>query len=125
MSDLDPFIHVNNGVQCHYFDLGRSAYLAEVLKNPVDWRTINLILVHIELDFKRPILFTDEIICESKVYELGVRSFKMLQQIRDVQTNEVKTICQSVLCSFDRNTLASMPLSDEQIMLIREFEGIL
>jgi acyl-CoA thioester hydrolase len=104
--------------------LGRSAYLAKVLQNPVDWKTVNLVLVHLALDFKHPILFTDEIVCESKVYELGVRSFKMLQQIREINSNEVKTLCQSVVCSFDRNTLASVPLSDEQIMLIREFEKL-
>ena len=46
MSDLDPFVHVNNGVQCHYFDLGRSFYLEKVLQNQVDWTTIDLVLQH-------------------------------------------------------------------------------
>ncbi|MDR1346152.1 MAG: thioesterase family protein [Bacteroidales bacterium] len=124
MSDLDPFVHVNNGAQCHYFDLGRSAYLEKVLQNPVDWKTVNMVLVHISMDFKRPVLFADEIVCDSKVYELGVRSFKMQQQIRDMHTGEIKTVCRSAVCRFDRQTLASMPLSDEQVRLIREFEGI-
>jgi len=122
MSDLDPFVHVNNGVQCHYFDLGRSAYLAKVLPDQMDWKTINLVLVHIALDFKHPIFFTDNIVCESKVYELSVHSFKMFQQIRDINTDEIKTVCQSVVCSFDRQTLSSVPLSEEQIRLIRTFE---
>ncbi|MBQ2514371.1 MAG: thioesterase family protein [Bacteroidales bacterium] len=125
MSDLDPFVHVNNGIQCHYFDLGRSFYLEQVLQNQVDWTTIDLVLVHIELDFAAPVEFHDRLVCESKIVEIGHKSLKMVQQLRDTKTNTVKTTCFSVLAGFDRTNHQSIPIREEYKQLIREFEGSL
>ena len=124
MSDLDPFVHVNNGIQCHYFDLGRSFYLEQVLQNQVDWTTIDLVLVHIELDFAAPVEFHDQLVCESKIIEIGNKSLKMLQRLRETKTNTVKTTCLSVLAGFDRTTHQSIPINEEYKRLIREFEGM-
>ena len=124
MSDLDPFVHVNNGTQCHYFDLGRSFYLEKVLQNQVDWTTIDLVLVHIDLDFLAPVEFHDQLVCESKIVEIGHKSLKMRQQLRDLNTNTVKTTCYSVLAGFDRQTHLSIPICEEYKERIREFERI-
>lgn len=124
MSDLDPFVHVNNGIQCHYFDLGRSFYLEQVLQNQVDWTTIDLVLVHIELDFAAPVEFHDELVCESKIMEIGHKSLKMIQQLRDTRTNIVKTTCFSVLAGFDRTSHQSIPIREEYKERIREFEHL-
>ncbi len=124
MSDLDPFVHVNNGIQCHYFDLGRSFYLEKVLQNQVDWKTIDLVLVHIELDFAAPVEFHDKLVCESKIFEIGHKSLKMRQQLRDLNTNTVKTTCLSVLAGFDRTTHQAIPICEEYKQRIREFEGM-
>ena len=124
MSDLDPFVHVNNGVQCHYFDLGRSFYLEKVLQNQVDWTTIDLVLVHIELDFAAPVEFHDKLVCESKIIEIGNKSLKMVQRLRETTTNTVKTTCLSVLAGFDRTTHQAIPICEEYKQRIREFEGM-
>jgi len=124
MSDLDPFVHVNNGIQCHYFDLGRSFYLEKVLQNQVDWTTIDLVLVHIELDFAAPVEFHDKLVCESKIIEIGNKSLKMVQRLRETTTNTVKTTCLSVLAGFDRQTHQAIPICEEYKVRIREFEGV-
>ena len=124
MSDLDPFVHVNNGIQCHYFDLGRSFYLEKVLQNQVDWTTIDLVLVHIDLDFLAPVEFHDQLVCESKIVEIGHKSLKMRQQLRDTRTNTVKTTCFSVLAGFDRTSHQSIPIREEYKERIREFEHL-
>ena len=124
MSDLDPFVHVNNGIQCHYFDLGRSFYLEKVLQNQVDWTTIDLVLVHIELDFAAPVEFHDKLVCESKIIEIGNKSLKMVQRLRETTTNTVKTTCLSVLAGFDRTTHQAIPICEEYKERIREFEGV-
>ena len=124
MSDLDSYVHVNNGIQCHYFDLGRSFYLEKVLQNQVDWKTIDLVLVHIELDFAAPVEFHDKLVCESKIFEIGNKSLKMRQQLRDLNTNPVKTTCLSVLAGFDRTTHQAIPICEEYKQRIREFEGM-
>ena len=42
-----------------------------------------------DLDFRKPVLFHDAIVCESRVTEMGNSSFKMEQLLRDSETGEV------------------------------------
>jgi len=122
MSDLDPFAHVNNGVQCNYFDYGRSCYFECVLGEAINWLTVDLVLVHVGLDFKSPIKFHDQIVCETKVYELGNKSFQMMQHLWCSETGIVKSTCHSVMAGFDRQTERSIPIQGKYKKLISEFE---
>lgn len=122
MCDLDPFAHVNNGVQCNYFDYGRGQYFEKVFGKPIDWMTMDMVLVHVELDFRRPIKIHDEIVCETNIYEFGDKSMKMVQQLRCKKTNEVKTVCHCVLCGFDRETEKSIPIQERYKERITAFE---
>lgn len=124
MSDLDPFAHANNGAQCNYFDYGRSSYFEHVFNEPINWHTMDMVLVHVELDFKEGIEFHDSIVCESKVLSIGQKSVKMMQQLRDTRTGVIKTTCYSVLAGFDRSTHLSIPIRDEYKRLFREFEQL-
>lgn len=124
MSDLDPFNHVNNGDQCHYFDYGRSQYFEQVFGHGIDWLTFDLVIVHLDLDFHSGIEFQDKIVCKSKVLALGNKSFKMVQQLIEERTGEVKTTCHSVICGFDRGKHSSLPIREEYKQRISEVEGI-
>lgn len=124
MSDLDPFVHVNNGAQCNYFDFGRSCYFEHVFQMPINWQEMDMVLVHVELDFKEGIEVHDNIVCETKVLALGNKSVKMMQQLRDTSTNKVKTTCYSVLAGFDRTTHHSIPIREDYKKLFREFEHL-
>ncbi len=123
MSDLDPFVHVNNGAQCNLFDYGRSAYLENLLGNAIQWNELDLVLVHLELDFCSPVLISDQIVCDTKIYELGNKSMKMLQHLRDTKTNTVKTICKSVIAGLDRHSGSSVPIREIYKEKVRAFEN--
>lgn len=122
MSDLDPFNHVNNGIQCSYLDLGRSAYIEEILGQKIDWLTIDLVLAHISLDFLVPINYGDSIVCACKVSHLGNKSFKMVQHIIDSETGIIKTRSESVIVGLDREKLISIPIKQEYRDKLKEFE---
>lgn len=124
MNDLDPFVHVNNGVQCNYFDYGRSCYFEQVFRTPINWSELDLVLVHIELDFKQGIEYHDDIVCETQVLSVGNKSLKMMQQLRDVKTNMIKSTCFSVVAGFDRHTHLSIPIREEYKRLFYEFEDL-
>ena len=104
MSDLDPYNHVNNGAQCNYFDMGRSLFFEHAFQTKIDWLSFKYVLVHVELDFKNPIRFHDDLICESLVTEVGNSSFKMEQRLVDRKTDLVKTICNCAVVYFNRVT---------------------
>jgi len=122
MCDLDPFAHVNNGVQCNYFDYGRSLYFESVFGEKIDWLNMDMVLVHTELDFKQPIKIHDDIVCETAIYHIGNKSIAMIQQLRSAQTGIVKTICKSVLAGFDRTTESSIPIQEKYKVAIQNFE---
>lgn len=124
MSDLDPYVHANNGSQCNYLDFGRGAYFEQVFKRPIDWKSLDVVLVHLELDFRDSIEFHDEIVCDTKVVALGNKSMKMRQQLRDSKTGIVKTVSYCVLSGFDRVTHTSKPISEAYKNAIRSFEQL-
>ena len=124
MSDLDPFVHVNNGAQCHYFDYGRSNYLEHVLEMTIDWATFDLVLVHVGMDFCDSISFHDQLVCESRVVSLGHKSFRMEQQLRDLRTGIVKTTCECVLAGLDRTTGQGIPIQEAYKEKFRTFEHL-
>jgi len=118
MSDLDPYNHVNNGAQCNFFDMGRSLYFEHTFNAKIDWLTFKYVLVHVDLDFRKPVLFHDAIACESRVIEIGNSSFKMEQLLRDSKTGEVKTLCHAVVVYFNRETNKSERIPDEERALL-------
>ena len=124
MSDLDPYNHVNNGSQCNYFDMGRSRYFEHVFQTEIDWLTFKYVLVHVDLDFRKPVQFHDPIVCESRVLEIGNSSFKMEQLLRDSETGEVKTLCHAVVVYFDRETNKAERIPDEERKLIEKENGL-
>lgn len=122
MSDLDSFSHVNNGAQCNLFDFGRSAYFEHVFAEKIDWSLMDLVIVHLDIDFLHPLLFGDDVVCDSKVYEIGNKSMKMIQQLRVTNNNIVKTICKSVIVGFDRINQTSLPIKSAYREKITTFE---
>lgn len=122
MSDLDPYNHVNNGSQCHYFDMGRSRFFEHAFNTEINWLTFKYVLVHVEMDFRKPIQFHDRIECESEVIEVGNSSFKMVQRLVDRKTDEVKTICHCAVVYFDRKANKSERIPDLEREMLEEWK---
>ena len=118
MADLDPFNHVNNGSQCHFYDYGRTLFYEQCFGEQIDWLTFEYVLAHLQLDFKRPILIHDAIVCETSLEELGYTSMKLIQRLIDTNTNEVKGICRSVVVRIDRITYKPIAIPEEHRKLL-------
>lgn len=118
MSDLDPFDHVNNGAQCNLFDYGRSQYFENLFKKEINWLTFDFVLVHVELDFKKPVRIHDKIVCETEAYEVGHTSFKMRQYLKNAVTDEILTVCHSVIVCIDREKNIPKEISDGQKLIL-------
>lgn len=117
MSDLDPFDHVNNGAQCNLFDYGRSQYFENLFKKEINWLMFDFVLVHVELDFKKPVKIHDKIVCETEAYEVGHTSFKMRQYLKNAVTDEILTVCHSVIVCIDREKNIPKEISDDQKLM--------
>lgn len=124
MSDLDPFAHVNNGVQCNLFDYGRSCYFEHVFGSHIDWLTMSLVIVHIEMDFLHPIDNRDNIVCETHVDKIGSRSISMVQRLKDLNTNTTKTACRCVIAGYDREKRLSVAIANDYKAKLTKFEQL-
>lgn len=121
-NDVDKFGHVNNTVYFSFYDLGKTEYFASVCPH-VDWEKDGIVVVHIEADFLAQIFATDHITVQTAVSEIGTKSFHLTQRVIDLETNEVKCICNSVMVTFDLENHVSKPLTEEWINAICKYEG--
>lgn len=121
-SDLDSLNHVNNSFHSQYFDVGRINYFEAVMGSKIDWSKIKVVIVHIEIDFLEPIFQGDKINVESKIISFGNKSMKMLQRIVDIQTGNVKSICETILSGFKHSTNSSMVIPEEFKSIFWKFE---
>lgn len=82
--DLDAFGHVNNAVFFSYAELARIRYLVDVLRPEVPFDRMPLILARVELDYRSPILFGEDVTVETRVDRVGGSSFSMSHRMTAV-----------------------------------------
>ena len=123
MTDLDTFGHVNNGVYYSYYDIGRFHYLT-LIKEDIRWDVLSMVIVRTEIDFKESIHFEDDISVETKMLEMGNKSYKMMQRIIDNNTGNIKSTCICILCGFDRKNNTSKEIPQDFKDRVLAFEAI-
>ncbi len=121
-NDFDALGHVNNSVYFSLYDLGKIKYFDEVLPLVSDKREVGVVIGHIEVSFLLPVYPGENVAVETAVVEIGNKSFKLLQHLVDLDTNEVKCICQTVMICFDAKTKSTRPISDEWRKAMTDFE---
>jgi acyl-CoA thioester hydrolase len=100
-NDVDIAGHVNNAVYQEYFDYGKLKYFNLVLGDQVDWKKEGIVLANINIDFFLPIWLEEEIKILTKVVSFGTKSFKIHQEIWDLEDKELKSRAISTMVSFD------------------------
>ena len=105
-SDIDGYLHVNNGVYFSYFEHARAVFLYKV----AGWDVLDVgtVVGRIEIDYIRPIHLTDQVDALVKCSRLGNSSFDLEQVLvgKDSSGKEqVYAICKSVLVSVDKSSM--------------------
>lgn len=121
MTDLDPFQHVNNGILCAYFDLGRLQYMKDIV-GYLSLSELDMVLVHTEFDYLHSIRFHDEIAVETTITGIGEKSVKMLQRIVSKDNSTTYCLCYSVLSGYDRSQDCSKKINETFKKIIFDFE---
>lgn len=122
-NDFDTLGHLNNTVYFSFYDLGKTTYFESVLREKIDRTNLDLVIAHIEVDFLTPVFPVENIAVQTAVVEIGRKSFKLFQQLIDVDTKDVKCVCRTVMVGFDVRTNTSKLLSDRWKESISRFEG--
>jgi len=100
-SDIDGYLHVNNGVYFSYFEHARAVFLYKV----AGWDVLDVgtVVGRIEIDYIRPIHLTDQVEALVKCSRLGNSSFDLEQ---------VYATCKSILVSVDKSSMKPVPVPD-------------
>jgi acyl-CoA thioester hydrolase len=112
-SDIDGYLHVNNGVYFSYFEHARAVFL--YLQAGWDVLDVGTVVGRIEIDYIRPIHLQDQVEALVKCSRLGNSSFDLEQVLlgRDAAgTEHVFATCKSVLVSVDKNSMKPVSIPD-------------
>lgn len=121
-NDVDKFGHVNNTIYFQFYDTAKTDYIAHVCPN-VDWEKEAIMVVHINTDFLSQIIGECKIGVRTATSRIGNKSFDLIQEVYDTDTNEIKCTCTSVMVAFDLEKHQSMVLPRRWIDAINKFEG--
>jgi acyl-CoA thioester hydrolase len=121
--DIDAFGHVNNAVFFTYVELARIRYLLDVLTPEQPFDKLPLILARVELDFRSPITFGEEVVVETRVDRIGRTSFAMTHRMTAGPDARLAADVQSVLVTYDYAAARPIPVPDEWRRRFGEHEG--
>ena len=122
-NDFDALGHVNNSVYFSFYDLGKTDYFRNVIPEMTTDQHVGVVIANIQVNFLLPVYPQENVAVQTAVTEIGHKSFKLLQQLIDLDTNEVKCICNTVMVGFDAQTKTTSPISDEWRKEINQYEG--
>ena len=122
-NDVDKFGHVNNTIYFQFYDSGKTDYVSTVCKG-FDWDQYAIFVVKIEVEFFAQIKGADRIAVRTRTVHLGNKSFRLEQEIFDIDTQEVKSRCLSIMVLYDLEHQHTIPLPEEWRQAICRYEGL-
>jgi acyl-CoA thioester hydrolase len=108
--DLDAMGHVNNAVFLTYIESARVAYLQH-LGAAATLDDMSIIVARIEIDFRAPVGFGEEVAISVRASRFGGKSFDLEYVLRVGDT--VVAEAKSVLVSYDYGKGEAVELPDE------------
>jgi acyl-CoA thioester hydrolase len=108
--DLDPMGHVNNAVFLTYIEQARVAFLTEV-GAATGLEDMNMIVARVEIDFKAPVRFGQELEISVRASRFGTKSFELEYVLR--VDGEIVAGAKSVQVAYDYGRREPVPLPSE------------
>ncbi|TNF39483.1 MAG: acyl-CoA thioesterase [Cytophagales bacterium] len=113
-SDIDRYLHVNNGIYFSYFEHARAVFLYEAC----GWNvlTVGTVVGRVEIDYLRPIHMEDQVEALVRCTRVGNSSFDLDQYLvgKNAASEElVFAKCKCILVSVDMKTMKPVPVPAE------------
>jgi acyl-CoA thioester hydrolase len=109
--DLDALGHVNNAVYLTYLESARIAYWMHVTGSS-DLSGLAMILARVELDYRSPGSFGEELVAGARCASLGRSSFTMEFRIEEQGSGRLVLEARKVLVHYDYAARRSTPIPD-------------
>lgn len=122
-NDVDVLGHVNNTVYFSFYDTGKAHYFQAVHNTPMDWNNVDTVIANVNCAYINPIFFTDKIEVFTRCESIHEKSFRLLQMIVDINTGQIKSVCESVMVSYDPHRKKSFELPEFWREHLSRYEG--
>jgi len=106
-SDCDMVGHVNNAIYSVMFEAGRTDLMQAAGIYSLD-SSFSMVIVRIEIDFKREMNWPGDVVIETYVERIGNKSIHMRQVLRSI--GEVRAEGLSILAAIDRESRRAIEL---------------
>ena len=126
-SDIDAVGHVNNAIYLTYFEEARLNYWHDVIQ----WnlQENGVIVGRSEVNYLKPVMFQDEIVCYVRTTRIGNSSFDVMHVLSKITEHgeEICTTGKTVCISYDykANKSVSIPKTERQKMIAYDEPGLI
>ncbi len=121
-SDQDSLAHINNVALAQYFEVGRTAYVYDIIRAAGCHGRIEFILARLVIDFKRELHYPGAVEVGSRLTRLGTRSLTTGYAI--FRGEDCIATSEAVNVFYDLKTRRSTePPPDVRALLERELES--
>jgi acyl-CoA thioester hydrolase len=107
--DLDPMGHVNNAVFLTYVESARVEFLKHLGVAPT-LEELGIIVARVEIDFRAPVRFGDEVEVTAWVSRFGGKSFDLDHELR--VDGSIVAEAKTVLVTYDYSKRQPVPIPD-------------
>ena len=111
-SDIDGYMHVNNGVYFSYFEHARALFLHQV----ADWNVMEVgtVVGKTTIEYISPIHLEDKFKCLVRCTRMGNSSFDLEQVIVSEEESSLRIFsrCHTVMVSVDMKTMKPTPVPE-------------
>ncbi len=121
-SDFDMQGHLNASVYFTYFETARLAY-TNVVFGALDWSKKGMVIAHQEMNYKKPIFFTDKISTKIGLLSFGNSTIKVGVQIMKMRREE-EVLCAEgscILVCFDNEKHEVIPTPQEWLDALQAY----
>ncbi len=120
-SDIDGYLHVNNGVYFNYFEHARAVFLHQVCN--WDVMATGTVVGRIAIDYYQPIHFEDKVRSLVECSRIGNASFDLEQYLLEEKkdgTSSVYSKCKCTMVTVDMETMKPIQIPEEYRMKLRK-----
>ncbi len=121
-NDVDVLGHMNNTVYFSLYDTAKADYFTIVQGKQIDWKHVDIVVANVNCAYLAPVFFGEDIEVLTTCVSISEKSFKLIQMIRETNTLEPKSICETIMVSFDPKTQTACEMPEIWKRQLCDFE---
>lgn len=121
-NDIDILGHLNNTVYFSLYDMGKARYMEAAGLRNVGVSRPDTVIADIHCAYLQPIHFDDRIYVLTRCSEVGDKHYTLQQMLVD-QNDNVRSVCETVMVYFNKESGQAESLPQLHRDRIRNYEG--